>query len=138
MVNVQNYLLTLQPNWKTGPWSNCTALSPAAGGGNATTDDEEAAEGSGDDGLGGQCPGILLRNVYCEQIVGSGLAAIVQEDMCTSFEEKPDQQKSCDSDDIGDVESSEPRVINLQLKYFLEKNMTKLVRTDRTLDLFTF
>ena len=68
---------------------------------------EEEPEGSGDE-LPGECPGIMLRNVYCEQITGDGLATIVEENLCT-LEEKPPAQKACTDSEESDDDTA-PKV----------------------------
>ena len=63
-------------------------------------------QGGGGDG---QCPGIILRNVFCEQITAGGLSSVIEESMCSG--EKPEAQKPCsDKDEDSTEELSKPKV----------------------------
>ena len=98
-----------QPTWKTGDWSNCTAV---ISGSNATI--EDASEGSGEAAdeanadSNGQCPGIMLRNVFCEQIVASGVASVVDDSLCQGV--RPQPQKSCSDLEEDEEQDSAPKV----------------------------
>ena len=114
----------MQPNWATGNWSNCTAVSGAADG-NSTADEPETEEGSGDDG--GTCPGIKLRNVYCEQIASGGHATIVDENLCNE-DERPIATKLCsdESDEAEEASKPEVRTVWLFKKLSRDHNLREI------------
>ena len=51
----------------------------------------------------------MLRNVYCEQIVSSGVATIVENEFCNEAE-IPRPSKFCSEDSEDEVEDSKPEV----------------------------
>ena len=57
----------------------------------------------------GECSGIMLRNVYCEQIVSSGVATIVDNEFCNE-PEIPRPSKFCSEDSEDEVQDSKPEV----------------------------
>lgn len=59
--------------------------------------------------MSGECPGIRLRNVYCEQIVSGGIATVVDESLCEAGQ-KPQAQKLCTDDEASTDEDSGPQV----------------------------
>ena len=59
----------------------------------------------------GECPGIMLRNVFCEQITAGGLSTVIEESMCSG--EKPEAQKPCSDEDEDSTDGlTTPKVIN--------------------------
>ena len=62
----------------------------------------------------GECSGIMLRNVYCEQIVSSGIATIVDNDFCNEAE-IPRPSKFCSEDSEDEVQDSKPEVVHTYL-----------------------
>lgn len=97
----------MQPNWATGDWSNCTAVASSETT-NSTAVETEELEGSGDS-VDGECPGIRLRNVFCEQIVSNGLSTIADESLCEASQ-KPQAQKLCTDEENTSEEDSAPQV----------------------------
>ena len=59
----------------------------------------------------GECSGIMLRNVYCEQIVSSGIATIVDNNFCNEAE-IPRPSKFCSEDSEDEVQDSKPEVVH--------------------------
>ena len=53
----------------------------------------------------------MLRNVYCEQIVSSGIATIVDNDFCNEAE-IPRPSKFCSEDSEDEVQDSKPEVVH--------------------------
>ena len=53
----------------------------------------------------------MLRNVYCEQIVSSGIATIVDNDFCNDAE-IPRPSKFCSEDSEDEVQDSKPEVVH--------------------------
>ena len=73
----------------------------------------------------GQCPGIMLRNVFCEQIAAGGMSTVIDESMCTG--EKPEAQKACSEDGDESDSMSAPKVS----RYFFFK-LADLMRSIKT------
>ena len=68
--------------------------------------EDEAEEGSG--AGDGSCPGIMLRNVFCQQLVGLDMISLVDEELCSG--EKPEAQKLCSDVEEEGPQESEPKV----------------------------
>ena len=51
----------------------------------------------------------MLRNVFCEQIMGSGISSVVDNSLCDP-DGKPSAQKPCTDDDEMDSEDAAPKV----------------------------
>lgn len=113
----KNYV-TPQPTWKTGDWSDCSAVSNATSAADTPSseaDDNSSSEGSGDGGSDpGSCPLVSVRNVYCEQAVSKGMSAVVGNELCAEAEgDKPAAQRNCGEDETAETEegeSTEPKV----------------------------
>ena len=50
----------------------------------------------------------MLRNVFCQQMVGLDTISVVDEEMCEG--EKPEAQKLCSEDQDQEPQDSEPKV----------------------------
>ena len=82
------------------------------------TENEEEGSGAGD----GSCPGIMLRNVFCQQMVGLDMISLVDEELCTG--EKPEVQKLC-----SDVEDEEPQASEPKVSFLLHFQVPKTIVT---------
>ena len=87
-----------------GEWSNCTAIGAESE--SSEMEEQELEDESGSAG-NGSCPGVMLRNVFCQQTMGSDLLSIVDEELCEG--EKPAAQKLCSDDE--EPQDSEPKVL---------------------------
>eukprot|EP00094_Tigriopus_californicus_P005670 TCALIF_05465-PA protein Name:"Similar to Ppn Papilin (Drosophila melanogaster)" AED:0.16 eAED:0.17 QI:0/0/0/0.82/0.81/0.82/34/0/2463 len=95
-----------RPTWKTGPWSDCEGSSNGT-----TSDDQEEGSGEGAESANSDasCPLLQVRNVYCAQVAGKGISAVIDESLCEAGE-KPVAQKSCNEDlDETATESDGPK-----------------------------
>lgn len=93
-----------QPEWAVGDWSNCTAVGAAAAAEELEVEDDEGSSAAGN----GSCPGIMLRNVFCQQMIGLDKVSVVDEELCSG--EKPVAQKLCSDVEEEGPEDSEPKV----------------------------
>ena len=88
-----------------GDWSNCTAVGAESE--SLQEMEDEIQDDSGSAG-NGSCPGIMLRNVFCQQIMGLDLLTVVDEDLCEG--DKPTAQKLCSESEDDEQQDSEPKV----------------------------
>ena len=94
-----------QPEWAVGDWSNCTAVGAES---ESQEMEDEMEDDSGSAASNGSCPGIMLRNVFCQQMMGLDLLTVVDEELCEG--DKPTAQKLCSDDEDDEQHDSEPRV----------------------------
>ena len=97
-----------------GDWSNCTAVGAESE--SLQEMEDEIQDDSGSAG-NGSCPGIMLRNVFCQQMMGLDLLTVVDEDLCEG--DKPTAQKLCSESEDDEQQDSEPKVRlrNTRAKY---------------------
>ena len=88
-----------------GDWSNCTAVGAESE--SLQEMEDEIQDDSGSAG-NGSCPGIMLRNVFCQQMMGLDLLTVVDEDLCEG--DKPTAQKLCSESEDDEQQDSEPKV----------------------------
>jgi hypothetical protein len=79
---------------------------------------------------GGQCPGIMLRNVFCEQIAAGGMSTVIDESTCTG--DKPEAQKACSEDDDDSDSMSAPKVSRIAGSEFKKKLLASRLKSFAT------
>ena len=91
---------------------NYTFLCLDGSGSNSTENSNADDEGSGDGGdESSECPAIMIRNVFCEQVTSEGITVLLEESRCNELSgERPVAQQVCTDDLEGEDGDSEPKV----------------------------